>query len=62
MTTDEIVQIFNRSDYDKELELMKTFDHHETDWSHFGDVGRFDLLNQYLCVDEVLMKMQRDKG
>ena len=54
-TTDEAVQRFNRVDYDKVLELISTFDHEEADWSHFGDVGGFDIVNQHLCAINVLI-------
>ena len=49
-------------DYDKISELISTFDHEEADWSHFGDVGGFDMVNQYLCAVKQLMKTQRDEG
>ena len=42
---DEFAQIFDRVDYDKVLELIKGFDNDENDWSHFGDVAGFDLVN-----------------
>ena len=48
--SDEAVQRFDRLDYDKVLDLIESFDHEEADWSHFGDVGGFDMVNQYLCA------------
>ena len=43
-------------DYDKVLDLIESFDHEEADWSHFGDVGGFDMVNQDLCAVKQLMK------
>jgi hypothetical protein len=60
--SDEAVQRFDKADYDKVIALIKTFDHDEADWSHFGDVGGFDMVNQYLCAVKHLMKTQRDEG
>ena len=44
-TTDLAVKKFDKVDYERVLVKIGSFDHDEHDWSHFGDVLDFDMVN-----------------